>query len=276
MDEEELTLSLRRYGDISRASQHVSIETLYTGFITIGGRPVIPGSSIKGNVRARLELSFRARNGRVRACFARATPPLRVKPKRGEHGWRHYAVWGNVLNEDRGLPCDLTRNSKVCMLCDLFGAAGLRGLICFGDFVGDNVSLERLDLEHGMKILAAKPGSKFKGKITFMNLKPEELGLLLFGMGITNSRTGRKLLLGRLKYRHKVDDLEFGVITYSVDSLEISHLSERLFDFGPGERISGDELDSLVKRLIEEAKRAYSFGQELQLIDEVGIIEKIR
>jgi len=251
------------------------METSYTGFMTISGKPVIPGSSVKGNVRARLELSFRARDGRVRACFIRATPPLRVKPRRGKHGWRHYTVWGEVLNEDRGLPCDLTRNSKVCMLCDLFGTAGLRGLICFGDFIGDDVNLERLDLEHGMKILAAKPGSKFRGKITFMNLNPEELGLLLFGMGITTSRTGRKLLLGRLKYRHKVDDLEFGVVTYSVDSLEISHLSEGLFDFSPGERISGDELDSLVRRLIERAKQVYSFGQELQLIDEVGIIEKI-
>ncbi|MCX8171786.1 MAG: RAMP superfamily CRISPR-associated protein, partial [Candidatus Bathyarchaeota archaeon] len=133
-----------------------------------GNRPTIPGSSVKGNIRSRLELSFRPKNGYVRSCFIRAGRPPIKEPERGTHGWRHHKIWGSVLFEERGLPCDLTRMNNICLICDLFGTAGLKSLIDFSDFIGEgNIEdiLEELSLEYGMNLVAAKPGSKFNGKI---------------------------------------------------------------------------------------------------------------
>ncbi|MEM4618793.1 MAG: RAMP superfamily CRISPR-associated protein [Desulfurococcaceae archaeon] len=238
-------------------------------------RPVIPGSSIKGNIRSRLELSFRPKDGYVRSCFIRASKPLVEEPRKGKRGWRHFKIWGNVLFEDRGPPCDLTKMDKVCLICDLFGTAGLKSLIDFSDFVGEGDArdmLEPLSLEYGMNLLAAKPGSKFNGRILFHNLSPSELGLLLIGM-----KVGKSVLLGRLKYRHVISGRTFGKARYDIKAIEFLKESRDLEVDGlrikGGDRVEGAELIKLIEKLRFLANM--EFKGEIIDVDEVAIVEQI-
>ena len=240
-----------------------------------GGQPVIPGSSIKGNIRSRLELSFRPKDGYVRSCFIRARAPLTEAPLRGMHGWRHFKIWGDVLFEERGLPCDLIRMDKICLICDLFGTTGLKSLIDFSDFVGEGDArdmLEPLSLEYGMSLLAAKPGSKFNGRILFHNLSPSELGLLFIGM-----KVGKSVLLGRLKYRHVVSGRTFGKARYDVRAIEFLKESRDFEVDGlrikGGDRVEGAELIKLVEGLKFLAN--VEFKDEIVDVDEVAIVEQI-
>jgi CRISPR/Cas system CSM-associated protein Csm3 (group 7 of RAMP superfamily) len=231
-------------------------------FARVKGLPTIPASSVKGNIRARLELSFRAVNGRVRACFIRASRP----PPAGIF-WRHKKIWSDVLNEDRGDACDLTEADKVCLLCDLFGTAGLSSLISFEDFVGKDVELKEIKVD-GMRILAAPPGSEFEGQIHFTNLLEEELGLLLLGMGLKDSVRGRPLLLGRLKYRGRVGSLLMGRVTYVVKSLQLSKYSRRIAGFDSRSFEGENELTPLIQSLTASTLKKY--GAEFIVVDEVS------
>ncbi|MEM1550490.1 MAG: RAMP superfamily CRISPR-associated protein [Nitrososphaerota archaeon] len=241
-----------------------------------GGWPVIPGSSVKGNIRSRLELSFRPRDGYVRSCFIRAGKPLIKVPSKGVRGWRHFKIWGSILFEERGPPCDLTKMDKVCLICDLFGTTGLKSLIDFTEFVGEGYAkdmLEQLSLEYGIKLVAAKPGSKFNGRILFHNLSPGELGLLLIGM-----RIGRSVLLGRLKYRHRISGTTFGKAKYDVKAIEFLKESQDLEINGlmvrGGERIEGAGLAKVIEGLKSLANE--EFKGEIVEIDEVAIIEQLQ
>jgi len=239
------------------------ISAGYMGFAMAGGKPCIPGSSVKGNIRSRIELSLVNRNGRVRSCFIRASQPAFAN---SPNAWRHKKVWGNVLYEDRGPQCDLTKNNKVCLVCDIFGTAGLTSLVMFSDFVGNSISLQRLDAGHGMKLITAPPGSRFKGTIVFYSLKPYEIGLLLHGMGLTNSVTGRNVMIGRLKYVGGAGGRPFGKVRYTVNSMKIIGSTYTQQTFSPGKRLEGVELENTLKEFINAAKR--EFGDELQVVDE--------
>lgn len=261
--------------DIKSMLQTVDFKEVMQ-FNISGGKPIIPGSSVKGNIRSRLELSFRSKNGYVRSCFIRASPPLKHEIPKSKHGWRHFKIWGKVLFEERGPPCDLTRMDRVCLICDLFGTAGLKSLIDFSDFVCESRAkdvLEELNLEYGMKLQAVKPNTKFNGRILFQNLKPAELGLLFFGMKI-----GKSVLLGRLKYRHKVSGRIFGRARYQIDAIEFLRESQGLEVRGlrikGGDRVEGAELTKLVEELKLLANE--EFKGEIIDVDEVAIVERLQ
>ncbi|MEM4689062.1 MAG: RAMP superfamily CRISPR-associated protein [Thermofilaceae archaeon] len=239
---------------------------------------VVPASSVKGNVRSRLELSFaRGREG-FRSCFIRASGAGRP-PARGQQGWRHYRIWEESLREERGSPCDCTggwEECEVCLLCDLFGTAGLQGLVSFSDFVGERVETERLNLPTGEKLEAVKPGSVFKGSVTFRSLEPVELGLLLYGMGLRDSRVGKPVLLGKLKYRRDLPHV-FGVVRYELQKLELAPFSQPLkvdgLEIPPGGGAEGEVLGRLVAGLVKLVRTTY--GGELLDVDEVGAVERL-
>ena len=215
--------------DLERLKQRLSetVQIDYAQFVSTRGRLVVPGSSVKGNVRARLELSFVPKNGFVRSCLVKATEEPLEPPPEGEHGWRHFKIWREALSFKRESACDYSdEKSSVCLVCDLFGTTGLRGLIEFGDLVGENVRHERVDLPTGEKLEVAGPGSTFAGTFSFKNIKAWELGLLLYGMGLRNSRTGRTVLFGKVKYRRH--NRVFGVVRYEVRRLELAPISRVL------------------------------------------------
>lgn len=251
----------------------------YAAFSEAGRRLVIPGSTVKGNVRSRLELSFVPREGYVRSCLIRAAKQPTREPPRGAQGWRHFRIWSRSLSFAREGACDYSEGEGgVCLICDLFGTAGLQGLIHFSDFVGVNIdytTLSPLDLPTGEKLEAAPPGSTFLGHVVFRNLRPAELGLLLYGMGLRSSREGKPVLLGKHKYRRY--GVVLGVVRYVVEYLELSEFSEPLKVRGttvaPGSGVTGADLDRLIELLVNTARE--EFGEELLDVDEVGELERV-
>jgi len=286
IDEEELrrraSLAKNR-ADLERLVREFNekIQVDYEQFVLLkSGAPVVPGSSVKGNVRSRIELSFVPRDDVVRCCLIRATDYPVQPPPRGQHGWRHFSIWEKSLSFPRDKACNYTgKKAKrgVCLLCDLFGTAGLAGLIEFGDLVGTDVKLVEVDLPTGEKLLAAPPGSTFEGTATFRNLKTEELGLLLFGMGMRDSRLGRPVLLGKMKYRRYPPHV-FGVVRYELLALELAPFSHPLDAGGlrvePGSKLDDSELDGVVRDLVGRARSA--FEGELLDVDEVNKLERVR
>lgn len=272
--ESKLKEIARRSRDLREISKEIKFKESLQFSSTSRGLTV-PGSTIKGNVRARLELSFRNVEGKVESCFQKARI-LSTEPAVGTQGWRHYRIWNEALREDRGPPCDYTLNESVCLICNLFGTAGLKGFIEFSDFLQHNVSTEILKLPHEMELVVAKPGSHFIGHVDFYNLKPEEVGLMFIGMGLKDSRIGRPVLLGRLKYRKKYDAIEFGKVRYEIDSFELFKYSKTLRigdnEISGGKEISGDNINKIIKLLTDQALKTFP---GLSIIDEVERIEKI-
>jgi len=271
--EEELESLLRKFGSIEKAAPYVKMELGEELFNLVNNLPVIPASSVKGNIRSRLELYFKPKDGKVRSCFISAGPPLRSPLPRGSHGWRYTELWRNKIVEDRGFPCDFTKNDRVCLICDLFGAPGLKGLIEFSDLIGSNVKLQLLNLPYGVKVTASPPASSYVGHIDFTSLEAHELGLLFIGMGLKDSRRGRPVLLGRFKYRKMFGDFVFGRIRYSIEKIIVHRFSRPLGDFSPGSIIQGSSLDKVVKDCVENAVNV--FDSELDVIDEVKIVDEI-
>ena len=260
---------------VSELSGRIQLD--YLQFPSSAGRPVVPGSSVKGNVRSRLELSFAPKGGVVRCCLIRATEEPLGPPEPGEHGWRHFRIWRQALEFEREPACDYSEGEgQVCLCCDLFGTAGLQGLVEFSDFPAEHAAIERVSLPTGEKLEAAKPGSTFAGKVAFRNLEAWELGLLLYGMGLRESRLGRPVLLGKVKYR-RYPNLVFGVVRYEVVALELAPFSQQLDAGGarvePGARVEGEPLDGLVRALVGVA-RAQLDGELLD-VDEVGELERV-
>jgi len=255
--------------EIQRQIQYLS------AFSSVNDSLVIPGSTVKGNVRSRLELSFKSVNGKVDSCFLKASA-LKSEPLEGAHGWRHYRLWKDRVAEDRGPPCDYTRSEPVCLICNLFGTNGLRGLVEFSDLTLEHDGREILDLPYNMRLEAARPGSVFKGFINFFNVTPGELGLILIGMGLIEKSRGRPVLLGRLKYRKEVGGKKFGRVVYAVDSIELSRYSKPLHIdssilLEPSQNVSGERLEKMVSQLTNYALRRYP---GLDIIDEVEALER--
>lgn len=276
VEEDKLRQLLDHHKQISVEAIHeVSFEEGYLSFHMTAGNPSIPASSVKGNVRSRIELSLASKNGRSRSCFIRVTQSA-TPPQARWHGWRHYKIWNNVALEYR-MSCDHTGNRPVCLVCDLFGTNGLSSLVGFSDFIAEKASLEPLDLEYGIRILAVPPDTKFRGSVDFFNLKPNELGLLFLGMGLKDSSKGKEVLLGRFKYRKSMRNYKLGRVTFHLDNLKISENAKPIkigdVNLQPGQTISGEELDELAKVLVSEAMK--TFGEELQIRDEVSIVEGI-
>jgi len=255
--------------EIQRQIQHLS------AFSSIDDALIIPGSTVKGNVRSRLELSFKNVNGKVNSCFLKAGT-LKSGPLEGAQGWRHYKLWRDRVIEDRGPPCDYTRSESVCLICNLFGTNGLRGLVEFSDLTLEHGGKEVLDLPYDMKLEAVRPGSVFKGFINFFNIMPEELGLILIGMGLIEKSSGRPVLLGRLKYRKETGAKKFGRVTYAVDFLKLSRYSKPLHIdsstlLESSQNVSGERLEKIISQLTHYALRRYP---GLDVINEVEVLER--
>jgi len=244
-------------------AEHISLD--YAEFVCTK-YPVIPGSTVKGNVRARLELSFKPKEGKIRSCFIKADRSKKVA--KGRHGWRHQEIWKRATQEDRGEPCSYTddegRKRGVCLLCDLFGTEGLLGLVSFDDLYGKNVNLQHKSLKYGVKIIVAPPNSVFTGTVAFRNLTQSELGLLLWGMRIRNSRIGEPALLGKYKYQYK----DMGKVRYVVEDIWLSYESQPIQEIRPGSSVGKEQLDKFIEHLLSETIR--DFGEELEDVDEVG------
>ncbi len=189
--------------------------------VRYGGLVCVPGSSIKGLVRSRLELTVRPVDDYVEAC-------LRVISQSGGRrapaSVMHARIWGDSLSLSRDQPCNpLSLGSyDLCPVCNIFGAPGVASRVFFGNACS-NAETSFREFEKGMCLELIPPQTVFSGELMFLGLAPEELGLILIGMGARKDGGFNDVLLGRSKYRRlkSVDGklLEFGRVVFSVNSI---------------------------------------------------------
>lgn len=260
---------------IEIVSSKISFD--YKGLTYIGGRPAIPGSSVKGAVRSRLELLFHGINNIVPSCFIVQTRPPRNKPARGTHGWRHYEIWGDVIFEPRDT-CNATkaeyfRDIKVCPVCNMFGTSGLSSRVFFDDFYTGDENIEVLRMDFDDSVEAIKPGSVFNGSI-LVDLNPDEVGLLSIGMNLLN---GKPILIGYSKYRkrRKNNDLTpiaLGRIVFRPVELILSQYSNIKENMSE-ERLTGSRLVDFLRKCEYEARKKWN--KWLRDINEVEKLEQL-
>ena len=249
--------------------------------VRYGGELIIPGSSLKGAVRARLELLGK----RAGVCFVMQRRPS-YRPRRGQHGWRHYALWHDAVEPPRRVACGS------CVICDLFGSPGKCSRVFFGNFKLKGALedwIDELQLDYGERIRAIKLGAVFEGEISFLGLEPEELGLLAFGVRL---HEGKPILIGKNKYRRRIrqdtgEELIFGRLLLRAVELRLAPWCKKLAEelakeasvsltlAQEGEELvlSGEALAKLLGHLVEKAKQAYKgFNYEFDDIAELEAI----
>ena len=231
--------------------------------MSISGKPCIPASTMKGRTRTRIELTIPPRkDGRRWSCFSKASPPQNANRPTA---WRHRKLYGNVVLENRGPACDLTRGNTVCLTCDMFGTAGLQGLVSFSDFKAGQNTLENVAGEFNIKLQALKPETELSGRVYFRNLSKPRLGLLLYGLGICGSPSGDRILVGRLKYRGMLARKPFGTVTTILTEVLFSKVLDKLEGVVPDTSIAGNRLTELCATLWQSAVNEY----DLRMFNEV-------
>ncbi|HDN83826.1 MAG TPA: hypothetical protein ENG50_05630 [Candidatus Altiarchaeales archaeon] len=248
----------------------------FKSLIYMGGRPIIPGSSIKGSVRSRLELSFHSVDNEVPSCYIVSSRTLKREPHKGTHGWRHYKIWGDVIFEERDT-CNILdktfEEARVCPVCNIFGSPGLVSRVYFGDFVPVSKDcIARLMLDYNDRIEAFKPGTVFTGSI-LIDLEPAELGLVSIGMKLLKNSA---ILLGYSKYRKRRMQTQYnkhvylGRISFNPSKMKIPEyfkVDKR------GDLLEGSRLREFLKKCENLAWEKW--GKWLRDIDEVEKLERI-
>ena len=160
------------------------------------GKLVIPGSTVKGLVRTRLELSL------DQACYV-------VDRNSNNYSPRYREIFHNPRPKRRDDP-----QKHVCPVCDLLGNMGLGSRVSFSDLVMTQGKVEYVNVRGQLYESAAK-GSRFEGKVVYHSLKPVDLGMLLYGLGFRakgGKLEGKVMLMGRFKF----EDRRFGRVRFSL------------------------------------------------------------
>lgn len=206
---------LRTSGSI-RKDWLINLESIFPRYYALRGKQtrefiIIPGSLIKGFARSRLELLAKPDDkNNVMSCFTSYTWSGRAALP-SEKGYIHQQIFPNA-KEFRS-SC---KKSRVCIVCDIFGAPGLASRISFID----------LYLSTGKVIISklcnkdcevALPNTVFRGWLLFEYLLPEELGLVLLALGIKSLSKSKEVLLGKYRY----DCLQTAIVTFHIKDLEL-------------------------------------------------------
>ena len=270
--------AFRRVGDAAAQA----IEADYAEMVTYGSKVCVPGSTIKGLLRSRLELCP-SRNGSSYFCMQSNVPPLMRTPNPGTHGWRHARIWERAVSEDRGPACNplRTQDYSLCKVCDIFGSPGVAGRVMPGNFCCGREACVPLTLPpKAMKVIAVRPGTRLEGRIGFSALSLDELGVLLVSMGLRRgSVEGAKILLGRYKYAlRNMGVAHFKVIRAEFPARFASTLNELGLEGKCAEGTAnvvceGNGLTELINAAIDEALEKYPQLTWLQNFSEASVRE---
>ena len=204
-----------RSGGSVRKDWLINLESIFPRYYALRGKQIrefiiIPGSLIKGFARSRLELLAKpdSRNN-VMSCFILYTWSGRTALP-SEKGYIHQQIFPSA--EEFRPSC---KRSRVCIVCDIFGAPGLASRVSFTDLYlssGDVVISKVCD----KNCEVALPNTVFEGWLLFEYLLPEELGLVLLALGIRSLSKSKEVLLGRYRY----NCLQTAVVTFHIKDLE--------------------------------------------------------
>ncbi|MHA1766095.1 MAG: RAMP superfamily CRISPR-associated protein [Promethearchaeota archaeon] len=190
--------------------------------ILIGGKPIIPGSTLKGAIRFRVEHSFKPdKNNEIFSCFIKQSRPA---PKSMIKNFLKAFGYGNNIpptrpNEDINLI-----KENCCQTCDLFGNSSLEGRIFFSDAEPINASMKIIILQvragrDEKRVIA--PGSTFNFTVGIKNVDDIDLALLYLGMNLHNDGT---ILLGMNKFatRREINGniIHFGKVKLNINEIK--------------------------------------------------------
>ena len=180
----------------------------------VGGKPVIPGSSLKGAVRSAVESLLAQRN--IPVCVPDSAVPKEFSREKDKYA--------------RGigrLPACEGRTGKLCPVCQVFGAVDLAARATFLDAkpVGEAKLIERSHVAltrdnraaAGGKLLqlqAVDAGTKFEGIVRVTNPQDWHIGSVLAGLKTLElTSLGGKKSVGYGEIEVKVASLK--VLTWS-------------------------------------------------------------
>ncbi len=146
----------------------------------------IPGSSLKGVIRSRIEYKLMYKNNtNAYSCYI-------VDGYFRQPSSKHLKFW-NINDQPREY-CEIP---KICIVCDMFGNRNLASLTEFSDAVTyDNNPVERLP---ELGISAIKPNTTFVMDILCKNYDYLRLGLLFLGLELYSKSP---ILIGMYKYKY--------------------------------------------------------------------------
>lgn len=208
-------------------------EIMESPVIKLGGKPVIPGSSLKGALRSTLEAMLAELGHEV--CIPFAAIPRRYR--RGRKEEQKQKIKRYVSSLGRRAPCDDIEHP--CPVCSIFGTvggqAGLSGKALFLDAIveGDYELIERSHVaitrdtksqSEGslMSLQAVDAGATFRGDIRVINAEPWEVGAILRALeGVELLGMGAKKTAGYGDLKIKVERI--GVVRF--DGTDWQHTS---------------------------------------------------
>ncbi len=158
-------------------------------FPKINDKYVIPGSTLKGAIRSRIEYKLAQKDNKSPSCY------IIEDNFYPQYAANHRKFWGKDVVISKP-PCDIRKDNKVCIVCDMFGSPSLSSLVSFSDAYMSSGRIEKLN---DLGYEAAAPGSTFDLKITCFNFDEVRLGLLLLGLEIYSNSP---IIIGMFKYRY--------------------------------------------------------------------------
>ncbi|EZQ10606.1 hypothetical protein CM19_04070 [Candidatus Acidianus copahuensis] len=175
-------------------------------FSSENGTYFIPGNSVKGAVRSRIELSTPG------SCY------ISTDRRTQNVSSRYISIFkpDKRIGSDNFLKEYFVNGRSICPVCNVFGNSGLASRVIFTDFklVSGKVGIIPYNNERYEVVLK---GSKFTGEILFKGLKDEEVGMVLFGMKAFDNAgkiSFKEMLFGRFKFM----DRKFGRVRFSIQS----------------------------------------------------------
>ena len=231
--------------------------------ILIDDKPYIPGSTLKGMIRFRVEHSFKKdKNGKIYSCFIKqARPDVRENIK------NFLTKFGYFPNEVEARQNEDIRSDQFCKVCDLFGNSNLASRVIISDAKPLNeIKLEELNISEKWNDIrrVIPPKSQFKFTINLNNGDMEDLALLYLGMNLHNDGT---LLLGMNKFASKKDDkgqiIHFGRIKLEI--IKIFEFSNDKKGFSEKEICTPREINNFSEKIFNEIKK---FGDQLRSFNE--------
>lgn len=222
-------------------------------FPSVNKKYFMPGSSIKGAVRSRIEYKFIPKEGKSMSCYIVEDD---FNPR---YAVNHMKFWGERVAIPRW-SCDPSREDNICIVCDIFGSKLISSLVNFGDAYMIKGDIERLNEFNGIE--AAKPNSRFELEVTCFNFDYVRLGILFLGLELFSKSP---IIMGMFKYRYNpniTNKLFRGKYAIGLLRFELKKVIDDLGeDYSP-------------EKVIQEAKNALENSEYNEYIDwEVGVIK---